>query len=298
VRQVDEQTWICERDGRGNFGGAVVLRCAKDGRAVLAEIRWDRFHPQQSAVAMQRKILELRRALVEGIRFGGEVDLMGLVNRGVAARKMLVGGEIGQEREEAWEWLDELSSHSSVRKVNYREEAGYLSGTGATAGRLKMLGFEKEFFSWRLAKDWSVYDFELTRAGEGGSLSQSFRLREGKWEGEVVEGGEGIVRGGGDVAGDFVPGGMLPLVMGKLPFEPMILSVESVVGMRGFGPGVMMVRLEPSFDMPRIGSDGEAMRCWSVEVNGSGRSSRWYLDERGRVAEVVIGGRVVMKRKE
>jgi len=297
VKKIDEGTWVCERDSKGIFGGVALLRCAKDGRAVLGEIRWDRFG--QSAGAMEKRVEEVKSALVEGVRFGGEVDLMGLVNRGVAARKTLVGSrEAVGDTEEVWEWLDELSSHSSVRKASFREDGTGLSGSGSTRGGLRMLGFEKEFFSWRLAKDWGSYDFELTRAGLAGSLSQSFKVQEGKFEGEGVEGGEGIVRTSGDLAGNFVPGGVWPLVMGKLPFEPMILSTESVVGMSGFSAGLILVRVEPAFDMPRTGSDGEAMRCFSVEVNGSGRSSRWYVDERGKVAEVVFAGKVVMKRSQ
>src|SRR5947207_735040 len=99
VKRIDENTWICERDSKGIFGGVAVMRCAKDGRAMLAEIRWDRFG--QSAGAMEKRVLEVEKEILEGVRFAGEVDLMGMVNCGVAARKMLVGLlEMGGTKEE------------------------------------------------------------------------------------------------------------------------------------------------------------------------------------------------------
>ena len=162
-----------------------------------------------------------------------------------------------------------------------------------------MFAFDTEFFSWRLARDWSSYDFELTRAGQSSSLSHSAHVRSGKLESEIVESGDGMIRGTADVSPIYVPGGILPLVLGKLPFEPMLLSTESMPATAGASPGLILLRLEPAFDNPRtLPGAAEPMRCWNITLNGCGETSRWYLDEKGKLQVVAFARKVVLQRKE
>jgi len=183
--------------------------------------------------------------------------------------------------------------------MTYRDEPAWISASGSTTAGLPMFGFETEFFSWRLARDWSMYDFDLTRAGQSLSLSHNVHVRKGKVETEIVEGGDAMIRGTADVSTIYVPGGVLPLVLGKLPFEPMLLSTESMPATAGASPGLILLRLEPAFDKPRtLPGAVEPMRCWNITPSGCGESSRWYLDEKGNLQVVEFAGKVVLQRKE
>jgi len=87
------------------------------------------------------------------------------------------------------------------------------------------------------------------------------------------------------------PGGLLPLVLGKLPFEPMLLSTESMPATPGVSPGLILLRLDPAFDLPRtLPGSREPMRCWNIMQSGCGESSRWYVDEKGKLQAVAFAG--------
>jgi hypothetical protein len=102
-----------------------------------------------------------------------------------------------------------------------------------------------------------------------------------------------------DPPANFVAGGLLAAALGHLPLEPMILSTDWVPGMPSASSRPMLLRLEPAFDMPRtLPGSSDPMRCWSVAVNGSGESSRWYLDETGRVQVVAFAGKILLRRNQ
>ena len=301
VQKIDEQTWICSRDPRLPFGGLAVLKCTKDGRGLLAEFRWDRFG--QGASAMANRVKALRQSIMQQAKFDEETDLTELLNRGLAARKSLPADPQTlfdwQTSNETWQWYDEISSRTSLLKLAYRDERAWISASGSTAAGLPMFAFETEYFSWRLARDWSTYDFELNRAGQASSLSHSVRVRNGKMETEIMEGGDGMIRGTADVSGIYIPGGLLPMVLGKLPLEPIILSTDAFPATAGASPGLILLRLEPAFDMPRkLPGAAEPMRCWSITPSGCGESSRWYIDESGKLQAITFARRVVLQRKE
>jgi len=301
IQKIDEQTWMCSRDPRLPFPALAVLKCAKDGRALLAEFRWDRFG--QSVQVIANRVGALRQSIVQGAKFDDEADLTDLLNRGLAARKALAADAHvlfdWENPNETWQWYDEISSRTTQLKLAYRDEKAWITATGSTTPGLPMFAFDTEYFSWRLARDWSSYDFELNRAGQSSSLSHSVRVRDGKMETEIMEGGDGLIRGTADVSGIYVPGGLLPLVLGKLPFEPMLLSTESMPATAGASPGLILLRLEPAFDMPRkLPGAAEPMRCWSLTQSGCGETSRWYIDEKGKLQAVAFAGKVILQRKE
>lgn len=301
VQKIDEHTWMCSRDARVPFGGLAVLKSAKDGRALLAEFRWDRF--AQPAQAIANRVTALRQSLLQEAKFDDEADLSELLNRGLAARKALPADPHElfdwENPNETWQWYDEISSRTSVLKLAYRDEHVWISAVGSMPSALQTFAFESEYFSWRIAGDWSTYDFELNRAGQSSSLSHSVRMRKDKLETEIMEGGDGMIRGTADVSGIYVPGGLLPMILGKLPLEPIILSTDSFPATAGASPGVILLRLEPAFDMPRkLPGAAEPMRCWSITPSGCGESSRWYVDEKGKLQAVAFAGKVILQRKE
>jgi hypothetical protein len=119
-------------------------------------------------------------------------------------------------------------------------------------------------------------------------LSQESHLANGRWNTTVRQGDDGVAQASGTVPEAFVPGALLPLVIGHFPYEPMILRTESIL-MPGESVSArpMVLVLEPDFDLPKVppGQD-EAMRCWRVQVSGSGQVSRWYVDGEGRLDSI------------
>jgi hypothetical protein len=102
-----------------------------------------------------------------------------------------------------------------------------------------------------------------------------------------------------DPPANFVAGGLLTRALGHLPLEPMILTTDWLPGMANVSPRPMLLRLEPAFDLPRtLPGSSDPMRCWSVSLNGSGESSRWYLDDTGRVQVVAFAGKVLLQRNQ
>ena len=92
----------------------------------------------------------------------------------------------------------------------------------------------------------------------------------------------------------FVPGALLPLVMGKLSSDPMILLTDSFPGVEGIGPAEpLTVIVRPAGRESRVAkTDAGPMRCVTARVNGSGSVSRWYFRASGELEAVAWPGGV------
>src|SRR5689334_8980878 len=79
----------------------------------------------------------------------------------------------------------------------------------------------------------------------------------------------------------FIPGPALPLVVGGWTGGSMIIRTDSLPWPGGWASaGLANLVIEPAFDLPKH-EDGEdqPMLCWSIEVDGTGESMRWYFDK-------------------
>jgi hypothetical protein len=98
----------------------------------------------------------------------------------------------------------------------------------------------------------------------------------------------------------YVPGGILPVLIGKLSDKPMILRSESFPGFDALAaPTLLTLVIRPASDVPRT-AEGETkpMRCVSVQVNGSGQLSRWYYRENGDLECVAFPDGVQLLRSD
>jgi hypothetical protein len=110
---------------------------------------------------------------------------------------------------------------------------------------------------------------------EGGSLSMSFK--DGSAAATTVWNPQ-------PPPPQFVPGGLIPLLLGQLARDPMILLTDSFPGREGIGPP------QPLTLIIRPGENTASLRCVTVQVNGTGVISRWYFRKTGELESVEWAG--------
>ena len=92
---------------------------------------------------------------------------------------------------------------------------------------------------------------------------------------------------------NFIPGALLPLLIGKLGDQPMLLRTESFPGHEAAGaPELLSLLIRPAGTATTQKAEGEdePMRCVTAQVNGSGRISRWLFRRSGELESVELPG--------
>jgi hypothetical protein len=92
----------------------------------------------------------------------------------------------------------------------------------------------------------------------------------------------------------FVPGALLPLLIGQLSRDPMLLLTDSFPGPEGIGPPQLLaLMIRPAENRTRAttgtatrAGDSASLRCVTVQVNGTGAQSRWYFRKTGELETV------------
>jgi hypothetical protein len=104
----------------------------------------------------------------------------------------------------------------------------------------------------------------------------------------------------------FVPGALLPLVLGQLARDPMVLVTDTFPGRDGIGPAQPLTLIIRPGDPPAsatraavttsttsttaaAAAAAAALRCVTVQVNGTGSVSRWYFRHTGELERVDWG---------
>jgi len=95
---------------------------------------------------------------------------------------------------------------------------------------------------------------------------------------------------------NYIPGALLPLVLGKLKPTPMLIRTESFPGgWEAVGPAELLsVLIRPDETATTRKADGESgpMRCVTAQVNGSGEITRWYFRQSGELECIELSGGV------
>jgi hypothetical protein len=97
-----------------------------------------------------------------------------------------------------------------------------------------------------------------------------------------------VADGTGPVPAQFVSGAWLPLLVGKLSNQPMILKSDAFLAREPIAaPNPMLLLVQPVTEQSaQTDADNMPLRCVSVRVNGSGESSRWYIGPNGEIHHV------------
>lgn len=308
VRQVDEHTWTCSARRPGLAPAVAYLRLNADGRALLAEFRGVSTAPEAPSA-----IAHLWQRLSEGLifdeltppqRFPLELSLERRTPlwRGRAAladlpadrSQLLAGHSLSQD----WQWYHESSPRQSLMHVQYGLDARFLSALYDIDSAPPLGSGGSEVCRWRLDLHSAHYDYSLYRTGQGPLLSQKTQLALGKLRSTVLDEQKVLGRwthGGSDL---FIPGGLLPLALGRLPFEPLVLRTESLLNPAGqSAPAPLTLLLEPSTELPKfLPLREQPMRCWAIHVSGASHRSFWYLDDHARLHSIAFPSGIHLHR--
>ncbi|MDQ3441232.1 MAG: hypothetical protein M3478_12870 [Planctomycetota bacterium] len=102
--------------------------------------------------------------------------------------------------------------------------------------------------------------------------------------------GQKLAEGSGPMPPEFISGAWLPLLIGKLSHDAMILKVESYpVRERVGAPVPMTLIIQRVTEQPAPAEpDGTPLRVLSVQINGASEASRWYIRPNGEVRRVTF----------
>jgi hypothetical protein len=115
--------------------------------------------------------------------------------------------------------------------------------------------------------------------------TQRWELRDGKLR-NLLSGEDPI-----EVPEQFIPGGWLPLILGKVSDKPMVLRTESFVGVDGNAtPELLTLLITPV--------EGGSMRCIKVSVNGTGQTMKWWYELDGSLRYIDIAGEFRAQRND
>jgi hypothetical protein len=301
VRQLDARTWLCERQGDSArlFPASVYLRIEDDGRALLAEFRWN------AAAGGHRTVASTWQSLAAGLRFlPEEQTAQQLLRQGadVVRRLPTTPAELFDTLplRETWQWYHESSPKTSPATLTWQPDALGLHGTVVMESSPPLAGLGGDSTHWRLGTDY-VYTSHRQRTSAAGILVQETRSERGKLS-MILEDGRGrrLVDRSHTPSDALIPGALIPWVLRRMPYQPLLLQTESILDPGAWVSGdPLTLLLEPAFDLPRYpAGSNEAMRCWKLEVSGSGRSSRWYLSQDGRLEAIAFGGGIHLHRLE
>ena len=294
VEKIDDRTWRCHRSAGQAFPGTAYLRTSSTGRGLTVEFRWS---PPGGAGP---DVEDLWKRISETLAIAPTRALPGWLNAGARALAG-VGADpraLFRDRpnEDRWQWFNERSSQVASSVVRRRVDDHGIWCKGTTDQWPPLSGTGREVFEWSITRDWTGYEMSLLRAGPLPMLSQESRLERGLALSAVGEGNRAMARGETPVKPWFVPGGLLPAVLGRAALDPLALETESIAGILDSASAIpLLVLAEPAFDMPRrLPNEVEPMRCWSVTVSGWGQSSRWYYDSAGQLRHIAFAGGVHM----
>lgn len=308
VKRLDQNTVMCERfiapgDGTGGLFPAITyLHRDATGRGVLLEFRWNAA-ASQSAAAKQR-VAALWNELREGIVFEDIPPIAELLEAGIAARlalprelaELLANEGVGSD---FWEWFHgSLNLRSRLTVAHDLKDGRLLEGRHELVGSPPLSGAGSENGSFWLSQEGSRYSSFVKRIGPTGRTTiYDAVLSEKQLKMTVTEGGRMSTTYTGPVSESYIPGAMLPLALGLVEAKPMLLQTDTLpnpIGWSATGP--VTVLLTPVDEPDRKAGDESDLRCWMVEVMGSGRSSRWYFNESGLLQFIEFVGGVQLQR--
>lgn len=298
AEQIDPQTLaVLRRDSQ--LPGAVFWHAIDEKRAILAEFRWI----GQQTRPIPASVIELWRKIRAGVGAGEPCPADEWQTCGAAAAATIpvdLADLLDTSKlAEHWQWYDEASPRQSWTQLQYRIDPRRVTMIADTAPWPPLSGSGKEIVQWTVTRDGRSYDLAVTRASAD-AVSQESHLQDKSIATALTIGREPLMDGRGDVGANFVPGGVLPLVLNRFPLRPMLLRTEwLMMPLDASSAMPLLLTLEPSFDLPKFPADTpEPMNCWLVRINGTGLQSRWYIDAVGRVQSIAFPAGIRLQRMD
>lgn len=292
VQRIDQNTLSCVRRPEDTFPAVAYLHVHPDGRALLAEFRWNTAAPSSTDdLAVIRSLWE---RIAADLRFGSDANVRVLIEAGTAARKHLPKdlATLLPASPDHWRWYDDALPLAATSIAQFSLDDKNIIAFQDTDRSPLSSRFSREVARWWLARDGSAYSYAAVRVSAASVLSQETQLANGSIKSIVRQGPDSVAHASGPVSPLFVPGAILPYVLGHMPYQPMILQTESIASPDPLASALpLLVHLEPAFDEPRsLPDEKEPMRAWSVRVVATGASSRWYYDSQNALQAITFSG--------
>jgi len=290
-RQLGAQLWQVERANNKSFPGRAYLLANGDNQAVLAVFRGG-FHDAAGFNAAWA-------AIAPSIRFTTTPDYAAMLQCGAEQARQLAEAGLaalllpaGGQQWSRWDEGENLDKRLWMRQT-WNGPTLAQEGNPPWQGRRRTVaadpygGVIERRSAWNASDDLKNYSAtSASFAEEGGALGHGDLWTEFPEHRVTLAAGRlkiELPRNNSDafpVPAQYIPGGPLPMLLGKLALEgrTAILRTESFVGSEGPLPGLLILFVANATDGPvKPDETGRAMDCLSVQVNGSGRLSRWYF---------------------
>jgi hypothetical protein len=297
VKADGDGQWQAELPGQSNgFPARAFLRTDRSGYALLAIFRgghngggvdeaWKQISSSIHFPSSSAKIAQLRSA--------GAQEASRLRSQGY---EFLLA-----DRDEQWWLLIDSSPRPHIGWSHLDFQLNMRSARGESRMRLPAGQIQ------RITRQWAYRDGPAPAAGQyradmvreisGGradnAIQQTTSVRNGQFA-TVVRSAHGRRESTLSLPDAFVPGELLPLLMGRLPDTPMLLRTESFPTCQACGapePLTILIRRD-SQSTRKAEGQAQPMRCLSAEVNGSGRLSRWYFGSDGELECIELPGEI------
>lgn len=291
LEQADAGTWVCWAEHRPTML-AIYLHRHSDGRALLADIRCDYRDPVPTELVRQAW------SLCRDIGFGDGFPMQQAFDAGRQCCDRLMPDierwAVDREGETRWQTYHDSSPRSAIMLCLRGRSGDFIEGEERWE-RPPSPAVEGALRRWRMSADGTSYHCEVSSAYDGAVRRCIFDARRinGEWRlAEAAAGAAPATRLAESPRENFVPGALLPVFLGRAPYERMVLTTESLPEpTTGILAGPFVLLVEPAFDAPRhLPAEVEPMRCWAVNVGGTGWSSRWYYDGDGRLRAITYPG--------
>lgn len=252
-------------------------------------------------------------AIARSVSFVGKTNFGVLLHAGrdevERLRKTGLINLLDRTGDQWWLWTDEQErrpvgwSHVTWRLGNKGELADKTTGAAQTVFQLpggigrrsgatmKWTGELRTYAAFAtvtpVAPDLGAPDLGV---GAADPVMRDVSLEKDKLSIRVASRGRALAEGGGAAPPQYVPGAWLPLLIGRLSQNPMILKTDVLLDREPIGaPVPMLLIVEPVTERPNpVDADLAPLRVVSVRVNGSSETSRWYLRANGDVHRVTF----------
>ncbi len=282
ISKSDERTWVSRTfSSNGMAMTADYLLCNPDGQALLAE-----FHGDMASAAY---VDQLWAAMESSVRFAADSDVAARLEAGAKAAHgfqadppVVLAGTY--DRYLYWD----KKAQTSQRPI----DMGMYPGDKAILGKCRIEqslldgGATETLISWRMSNDLLTYEYEMSERGRPEEILGSQRT-------ELANGSlTTIVRNAGLTTfpqpAQYVPGALLPQVLGRLRGERLILRIESclVVG-NAPARGLLILIVDPG-----------AEASVRLIVNGTGEVTRWHFDTDGHLQLIELPDEVQIQHDE
>jgi hypothetical protein len=230
------------------------------------------------------------------VRFSGASEFGELTRAGAdeAARlRELPLDQLLKDREDTWYlWLNQ-SSEPHLGYTHIEWTPNQIAAEVENRWRMASGSMLQVLDTWNASSDWNRYRSDATRilTPDGGPAQvqrQRVELRGDTLTLSAVSAGKAIEQWKRMASKSYLPASIVEQLIGKLSPTPMTLRSESFPGYDAMGiSSPLMLIVRPAKDRgPSTRAATQALRCVTVEVNGTGEISRWYLQADGTVDSV------------